>query len=112
MDEDDSDSDSDRDQSPRGTFTEEAHETLRALYSRGMNGWGKKHSANINIAMAKTGLTLSQIKVYIYVASNFRFTSYALQLELDQKSKYGEKGSGTGLRGCNSHKGSEIHLLA
>ena len=27
-------------------------------------GGGKKHSANLNIAMARTGLNLSRIKVY------------------------------------------------
>ena len=46
-----------------GTFTEEVHEVLQTLYRRGMDGWGERHSPNISIAMARTGLNLSQIKV-------------------------------------------------
>ena len=38
-------------------------EKLEALYSRGMNGWGKAHKSEIDVAMTSTGLKLSQIKV-------------------------------------------------
>ena len=65
MEESESDSDgcSDGGGGKPGTFTEEVHEVLQTLYRRGMNGWGKKHSPNRSIAMARTGLNLSQIKV-------------------------------------------------
>ena len=44
-------------------FSKEVAAVLEALYSRGMTGWGKKHSANIETAIASTGLQLTQWKV-------------------------------------------------
>ena len=61
---DSSDSDGDReDLKPAGVLSEEVHETLHALHRSGMVGWGKKHSSHLKIAMARTWLNLSQIKV-------------------------------------------------
>lgn len=44
-------------------FPKDVTEKLEALYQRGMNGWGKAHESEIGLAMASTGLKLSQIKV-------------------------------------------------
>ena len=44
-------------------FSKEVAAVLEALYSRGMTGWGKKHSADIETAIASTGLQLTQVKV-------------------------------------------------
>ena len=44
-------------------FSKEVAAVLKALYSRGMTGWGKKFSADIETAIASTGLQLTQVKV-------------------------------------------------
>ena len=44
-------------------FPKDVTEKLEAFYSRGMNGWGKAHKSEIDVAMTSTGLKLSQIKV-------------------------------------------------
>ena len=44
-------------------FSKEVAAVLESLYSRGMTGWGKKHSGDIETAIASTGLQLTQVKV-------------------------------------------------
>ena len=44
-------------------FPKDVTEKLEAFYSRGMDGWGKAHESEIDVAMTSTGLKLSQIKV-------------------------------------------------
>ena len=44
-------------------FPNEVTAILERLYSRGMTGWGKDHTGDIDIAIGSTGLTLSQVKV-------------------------------------------------
>ena len=44
-------------------FPKDVTEKLEALYRRGMTGWGKAHESDINLAIASTGLKLTQIKV-------------------------------------------------
>ena len=44
-------------------FPKDVTEKLEALYCRGMDGWGKAHKSEIDVAMTSTGLKLSQIKV-------------------------------------------------
>ena len=58
-------------ESPRATtvlpskpFPEEVATVLESLYIRGMTGWGKRHSRDIESAIASTGLQLTQVKVY------------------------------------------------
>ena len=80
---DSSDSDGDREElKPAGVFSEEVHETLRALHRSGMVGWGKKHPSHLKIALARTGLNLSQIKVGHTLLNN------PFATELDKESKY------------------------
>ena len=56
-------------------FPKDVTEKLETLYSRGMNGWGKAHKSEIDVAMTSTGLELSQIKVSLtVVTSSFRVT--------------------------------------
>ena len=66
---------------PPGSFSEEVHQILRSLYVRGMVGWGKKHSTNLNIAMARTGLNLSHIKVLneFVLASTYMYYAFLCQ---------------------------------
>ena len=49
----------------RGRFNDETQQVLTSLYRRGMTGWGKKHSAFLDLANDKTGLTLPQIQVCV-----------------------------------------------
>lgn len=44
-------------------FSKEVAAVLEALYKRGMTGWGKKHSGDIEAAITSTGLQLTQVKV-------------------------------------------------
>ena len=44
-------------------FPKRVTEMLENLYSRGMTGWGKSHSATVEVAVSSTGLTLPQVKV-------------------------------------------------
>ena len=44
-------------------FSKEAGAVLESLYRRGMTGWGRKHSQDIESAVASSGLQLSQVKV-------------------------------------------------
>lgn len=44
-------------------FSPEVVAVLQSLYRRGMTGWGKRHSQDIESAVASTGLQLSQVKV-------------------------------------------------
>ena len=46
-----------------GKFGDETQQVLKCLYKRGMTGWGKKHSAFLDLAADKTGLTQPQIQV-------------------------------------------------
>ena len=46
-----------------GKFGDETQQVLKSLYKRGMTGWGKKHSAFLDLAAGKTGLTQPQIQV-------------------------------------------------
>ena len=48
-------------------FSMEVVDVLEALYRRGMTGWGKKHSQDLDTAIASTGLHLTQVKVYCVV---------------------------------------------
>ena len=42
---------------------------LESLYRKGMTGWGKKHSTDIEAAISSTGLHLTQIKVMRAIVS-------------------------------------------
>ena len=44
-------------------FGDENQQVLKSLYKREMTGWGKKHSAFLDLAADKTGLTQPQIQV-------------------------------------------------
>ena len=44
-------------------FPVEVVDVLEALYQMGMTGWGKKHSQDVDTAIASTGLHLTQVKV-------------------------------------------------
>ena len=48
---------------PGKPFSKEVAAVLEALYSRGMTGWGRKHSGDIETAISSTGLQLTQVKV-------------------------------------------------
>ena len=48
---------------PRRKFSSEQSCYLEKLYLNGMTGWGKDHAAEVELAVAGTGLSLSQIKV-------------------------------------------------
>jgi len=66
----------------RGKFNDETQRVLTSLYRRGMTGWGKRHSAFLDLANDKTGLTLPQIQVCVLD------DSYP---ELDQTGKHEEE---------------------
>ena len=46
-----------------GEFSDDTQQVLKSLYKRGMTGWGKKHSAFLDLAAGRTGLTQPQIQV-------------------------------------------------
>ena len=45
-------------------FPEDVKRKLESLYYAGMNGWGRKHQSELDTAMATTGLSLEQVKVW------------------------------------------------
>ena len=49
--------------SPGHPFPKDVIKVLESLYSRGMTGWGARHSNAIDVALQSTGLDLSQLKV-------------------------------------------------
>ena len=51
----------------RGRFNDETQQVLTSLYRRGMTGWGKKHSAFLDLANDKTGLTLPRAQIQVCV---------------------------------------------
>ena len=48
---------------PGKPFPEEVATVLESLYIRGMTGWGKRHSRDIESAITSTGLQITQVKV-------------------------------------------------
>ena len=74
-------------------FTPEVVAVLQSLYRRGMTGWGKRHSLDIESAVASTGLQLSQVKVcYCGINKTISCENFFL-VELDPKTEYEENGS-------------------
>ncbi len=53
-------------------FSDEQRCYLEKLYQNGMTGWGKDHAAEVELAVAGTGLSLSQIKVCLRVNANYK----------------------------------------
>ncbi len=45
---------------------------LVKLYQNGMTGWGKDHAAEVELAVAGTGLSLSQIKACLRINANYK----------------------------------------
>ena len=60
-------------------FPEEITTVLEDLYRSGMDGWGKKHEESIHSAVARTGLSLNQVKVGSgYVQYIYNYTAYLM----------------------------------
>lgn len=52
-------------------FPMAVQQTLLSLYKKGMTGWGKQKEPFLYVAMERTKLDLSQIKVVSYYVDNF-----------------------------------------
>ena len=47
-------------------FPKETVAILDSLYSRGMTGWGRSHTADVQVALKSTNLNIEQIRVCIH----------------------------------------------
>ena len=47
-------------------FPKETVAILDSLYSRGVTGWGRSHTADVQVALKSTNLNIEQIKVCIH----------------------------------------------
>ncbi len=51
---------------PNGrSFPKEINTILESLYSRGMNGWGAIHKESVETAVTTTGLSVSQVNLFL-----------------------------------------------
>ena len=65
-------SDEDEHQSNAGQkFSKDVLAVLDQFYVGGMTGWGMDHCRDIELAIAGTGLSLSQVKVREYITTRF-----------------------------------------